>query len=172
MRERNQMNSGEKTNGKDRSGTVHAIAIAAGCLCVALGAVGVVLPILPTTPFLLAAAFCFAKSSERLDGWFKSTRLYKSHLETVRRGEGMTWPAKLRIMVTVTAVMGFAEFFMLRAWLVRSSRGALAGAIVMAAVWICHIIAFCLIVKTCPKERAEEILNVENGKEAMPCDAE
>ena len=40
------------------------------------------------------------------------------------------------------------------------------------SLWICHIIAFCLIVKTCPKERAEEIQNVENGKEAMPCDAE
>ncbi len=157
---------------KSRSRAVRIALIIAGCLCVALGAVGVALPILPTTPFLLAAAFCFAKSSDRLDSWFKSTRLYRNHLETVRRGEGMTWPAKLRIMATVTAVMGLAEFFMLRAYLDKGSRGALIGCAVMAAVWAAHIIAFCLIVKTCPRERAEEILSPKRRKEAVACDAE
>lgn len=162
----------EEASGKSCSRTVRAVLIAAGCLCVALGTVGVALPILPTTPFLLVAAFCFAKSSERLDSWFKSTRLYKSHLETVRRGEGMTWPAKLRIMATVTAVMGFAEFFTLRAWLVKNSHGALIGSLVMVAVWAAHIIAFCFIIKTCPKERAEEILMLERKKEARFLDAQ
>ena len=157
---------------KSRSRAVRIALIIAGCLCVALGAVGVALPILPTTPFLLAAAFCFAKSSDRLDSWFRSTRLYRSHLETVRRGEGMTWPAKLRIMATVASVMGLAEFFMLRAYLVKGSRGALVGCIVMAAVWAAHMIAFCFIMKTCPRQRAAEILHSRNGKEAVACDAE
>lgn len=43
--------------------------LAAGCLALALGAAGLVLPLLPTVPFLLLAAFCFARSSERLHGW-------------------------------------------------------------------------------------------------------
>ena len=43
----------------------------AGLAAVAIGAVGVVLPLLPTTPFLLVAAFAFARSSERLDGWLR-----------------------------------------------------------------------------------------------------
>ena len=50
--------------------------IAAGCLGVALGAVGAVLPLLPAFPFLLLAAVCFAKSSERLNSWFINTKLY------------------------------------------------------------------------------------------------
>ena len=47
-----------------------------GFLGLALGAVGAVLPLLPAFPFLLMAAVCFGKSSEKLDRWFRSTKLY------------------------------------------------------------------------------------------------
>ncbi len=73
----------------------------------------------------------------------------------------MTWSAKLRIMATVTIVMGIAEFFMIRAYMMKDSIGALIGSIVMAVVWVAHIIAFCFIIKTCPKEKADEILSGE-----------
>ena len=52
-----------------------------GFLCLGLGTVGIVLPILPTVPFYMATVFCFAKSSDRLDRWFLGTQLYKKHLE-------------------------------------------------------------------------------------------
>ncbi|MBR4587551.1 MAG: YbaN family protein [Lachnospiraceae bacterium] len=54
----------------------------ARCICLALGTVGVVLPILPTTPFFLVTAYCFARSSEKLNNWFKGTKLYKKHLDS------------------------------------------------------------------------------------------
>ena len=51
------------------------IYISAGCVGVILGAIGAAVPLLPSFPFLLLAAFCFAKSSERLHSWFIGTNL-------------------------------------------------------------------------------------------------
>ncbi|MDE5742413.1 MAG: YbaN family protein, partial [Oscillospiraceae bacterium] len=56
------------------------IYIITGCIGLALGAVGAVLPLLPAFPFLLLAAVCFGKSSERLNNWFVNTKLYKNNL--------------------------------------------------------------------------------------------
>lgn len=67
------------------------IYIAFGILGLGVGALGVVLPLLPAFPFLMLAAFCFGKSSKKLDRWFKGTKLYKNNLETYVKGQGMTW---------------------------------------------------------------------------------
>ena len=126
------------------------ILIVLGFLSLGLGCVGVVLPILPTTPFLLLAAFCFAKSSERLNAWFRGTKLYKNNLETFTKGQGMTWRAKLRIMGTVTVIMAIAFIAM---------HNTTPGRICLAVVWAAHVIAFCFIVKTCPEEKARECVH-------------
>ena len=76
-----------------------------GCIGVALGALGAVLPLLPAFPFLLLAAFCFARSSERLNRWFTGTKLYKNNLESYVNGRGMTRKTKVKIMVMVTLLM-------------------------------------------------------------------
>ncbi len=113
--------------------------ITVGCIAFALGAVGAVLPILPTTPFLLLAACCFAKSSVRLNNWFKGTKLYKANLENYVKGEGMPKKAKIRIMLLVTALMAFGFAMM----------GAVpVGRAVLAAVWLFHMVYFGFIVKT------------------------
>jgi len=70
------------------------IYITIGCISLGLGTIGSVLPFLPTVPFLLLSAFCFAKSSEKLDMWFKSTKIYKNNLESFVRGAGMTYAYK------------------------------------------------------------------------------
>lgn len=81
--------------------------ISLGVLSLGLGALGAVLPLLPAFPFLMLAAFCFGRSSEKLDRWFKSTKLYQNNLETYVKGQGMTWKTKIRVMVTVTLLMSF-----------------------------------------------------------------
>ena len=58
--------------------------IGLGLLCVGIGAVGVVLPVLPTTPFLLVASFAFTKGSDRFRMWFLSTKLYKRQVHDIK----------------------------------------------------------------------------------------
>lgn len=117
-----------------------------GCIGLALGAVGAVLPLLPAFPFLLLAAFCFAKSSEKLHRWFTGTKLYKNNLESYVKGQGMTWKTKIRIMITVTVLMSIG-FIMMHAVPV--------GRIVLACVWAFHILYFIFKVKTIKQADAE-----------------
>lgn len=114
--------------------------IIVGCIGVGLGALGAILPLLPAFPFLMLAAFCFARSSERLDNWFRNTKLYKNNLESFVQGRGMTKKTKIKIMITVTVLMsvGFAMM------------GSVpVGRIVLACVWVFHIIYFAFGVKNC-----------------------
>lgn len=110
------------------------------CVCFALGGICAVLPILPTVLFLLLAAFCFARSSERLHAWFRETKLYKENLEDYVVGNEMRKQAKIRIMCTVTVLMSIGFILM-------SSKGVYIGCIVLACVWILHILYFCFKVK-------------------------
>ena len=86
--------------------------ICIGCLFLALGALGVVIPILPTFPFLLVSTCCFANSSKKLDTWFKGTKLYKNNFAEYAKGNGMTWKAKIKIMVFVTVLMSVGFILM------------------------------------------------------------
>lgn len=110
-----------------------------GFLSLGLGALGAVLPLLPAFPFLMLAAFCFAKSSEKLHGWFVSTNLYKKNLESFVQGKGMTVRTKIRIMLTVTFLMSIG-FIMMHAVPV--------GRIVLGIVWLFHILYFIFEIKT------------------------
>ena len=114
--------------------------LAVGFLGLGLGAVGAVLPVLPTVPFLMLALFSFGKSSEKLHSWFIGTKLYQKHLESFTRGQGMTPETKFKIMGTVTLLMGVGFFLMLRA-------GLRIPCIILACVWLLHILYFTLGVK-------------------------
>ena len=114
-----------------------------GCIGVGLGAVGAVLPMLPAFPFLMLAAFCFARSSEKLDRWFKGTKLYKDNLEDYVAGKGMTVKTKVRIMITVTLLMSVGFIMM-------GLKGIVTGCIVLGCVWAFHIVYFIWGVKTIP----------------------
>ena len=110
-----------------------------GCIGVGLGALGAVLPLLPAFPFLLLAAFCFARSSERLHNWFTWTKLYKNNLESYIKGKGMTRKTKVKIMVTVTVLMSIGFIMM---------NQVPVGRVVLACVWVFHILYFIFGVKT------------------------
>ena len=108
-----------------------------GCISLGLGIIGVILPILPTVPFVLLAAFCFARSSERLDGWFKNTKLYREN----NIKNGMTKQAKIRIMCSVSLLMSIGFIMM-------GLKGIVIGNIVLLIVWIFHMAYFTFGVRT------------------------
>ena len=81
--------------------------IVLGFLCMALGTVGIALPVLPTVPFYMATLFCFAKSSRKLHDWFVSTDLYKKHLDSFVQKKAMTAVTIAMILHFVPAVMAF-----------------------------------------------------------------
>lgn len=118
-----------------------AVFIVLGCLSLVLAVLGVVLPILPTVPFLALAAFCFAKSSDRLNNWLINTKFYQNNLADFKAGKGMTIKTKVRILVTVTLVMAVGLIAMLM-------KGVIVGSIVLIIVWLSHIYYFGFKVKT------------------------
>lgn len=112
-----------------------------GCVSLALAVIGVVLPILPTVPFLALAAFCFAKSSDRLNNWLINTKFYQNNLADFKAGKGMTVKTRVRILATVTLVMAVGLIAMLM-------KGVIVGSIVLVIVWLGHIYYFGFKVKT------------------------
>ena len=106
-----------------------------------IGAVGVVLPMLPAFPFLLLAAFCFGKSSERLHKWFIGTKLYKNNLESYVKGQGMALYTKIKVMITVTLLMAVGFFMMFR-------KDLYIPCAILGGVWLFHIVYFIWGVKT------------------------
>ncbi|MGN0521079.1 MAG: YbaN family protein [Eubacterium sp.] len=119
-----------------------------GCVGLALGAVGAVVPLLPAFPFLLLAAVCFAKSSEKLSNWFIGTKLYKNNLESYVKGQGMAPKTKVKVMITVTLLMSFGLFMMLR-------KDLYTPCIILGVVWLFHILYFSFGVKTIKKNKSE-----------------
>ena len=92
---------------------------------------------------VMMAAFCFARSSERADRWFKGTKLYQENLKDFAAGKGMTARTKVRIMVTVTLLMTVALVAM-------GVKGIVAGCVVLGFVWAFHMVYFIWFVKTIP----------------------
>ena len=84
--------------------------LAGAWACCALGAFGVLVPVLPTTPLLLLATFLFARSSERCHVWICSTRLYRTYVLPYKNGTGMTRAQKARALTVSFAVLGLSAF--------------------------------------------------------------
>lgn len=81
-----------------------------GGISAIVGMIGIVLPVLPTTPFLLLATFCFAKSSTRFHTWFLSTKLYKKHLESFVAERSMTLRTKIYILLFASTMLLLAMY--------------------------------------------------------------
>ena len=82
--------------------------IFAGTFFVALGVLGMFLPLLPTTVFLLLAAYCYSRSSEKFHDWLLTNRLCGSYISNYRSGRGITLRQKLSTILTLWLSIGFS----------------------------------------------------------------
>ena len=77
----------------------------------ALGALGTFIPVLPTTPFMLLAAWAFARSSKRFDQWLKSTKIYQYYGADFEDGGGIPLKKKAQIILITYTVMAISIYF-------------------------------------------------------------
>jgi len=78
----------------------------AGTLSLAVGIVGIFVPILPTTPFLLLAAGCYLRSSQRFYNWLMGNRLLGAYIRNYLEGRGMPIKVKLFTIILLWATIG------------------------------------------------------------------
>lgn len=84
--------------------------ILGGFISLGFGILGIVLPVIPTTPLLLLASFCFMKGSEKFEVWFKGTNLYKKHLEEFVKNKSMTRKQKVTLNLFADTMIAIAFF--------------------------------------------------------------
>lgn len=107
-----------------------------------LGIVGIVLPLIPATPFLLLATICFARGSERFHKWFLSTTIYKKHIEQVIKKKSMTKKSKRYALITLSILFTIG-FLISPIWHAKA---------VILAVAIFHFYYFTTKIKTVKEE--------------------
>src|SRR4030043_1140306 len=85
--------------------------IGAGTLSTGLGIIGIFFPILPATPFLLLAAACYMRSSERLHKWLISNRWFGEYIKNYQEGRGIPVKTKVLALSTLWIAIGYSTFF-------------------------------------------------------------
>ena len=97
-------------------GLTRILLIIGGTLCVVLGVLGMFFPVLPTTPFLLLAAFLYARSSERFYHWLLTNRWFGDYIRNYREGKGMPLKQKVLTLVVLWLTIGYASWFVVSQW--------------------------------------------------------
>ena len=98
---------------------VRNLLIVSGTLCVALGVLGIFLPVLPTTPFLLLAAMCYARSSRRFHHWLLTNRWCGEYLRNYREGKGISRKQKITTIALLWLTIGGTVLLAVSLWWVR-----------------------------------------------------
>ncbi|MDD2666273.1 MAG: YbaN family protein [Methanocellales archaeon] len=91
-----------------------------GSACTVLGLIGIIVPLLPTTPLLLLAAFFYGKSSHRLQQWLFNNRVFGSYLTNYVEGRGISRRNKIYTLTFLWLAIGYSIFFIISNFLIRA----------------------------------------------------
>lgn len=107
------------------------VLLACAWICCAVGFVGMVIPVLPTTPLVLLATFLFAKSSPRCHAWIRKTRMYRSYVAPFKEQGGIPFKRKLHILGVSFTVMGLSAILV-----PNPAVWAILGAVAVFLLWL------------------------------------
>ena len=96
------------------------VLVSVGVVALGLGIIGVFVPLLPTTPFLLLAAACFMRSSERLYHWLIGHKWLGGYIKHYRENRAITLRAKVVVLITLWAVIGYSALGVVSSWWLRA----------------------------------------------------
>lgn len=130
-----------------KSALLRGLLVAAGIVSFGLGAIGVFVPLLPTTPFLLLAAACFIRGSDRLYFWLIHHRWFGPYIRNYREHRAITRRARIVSLALLWSVIGYSALFAARAWWLRALLGLIAAGVTV------HL----LQLKTLPREMAGDL---------------
>ena len=131
--------------------------VAVGILAIIVGTIGIFVPLLPTTPFLLLAAACFIRSSDRLYAWLIHHRWFGSYIRNYREHHAITLSAKIVSLTLLWSMIGYSAVFVAHAWWLRALLGIIAVGVTI------HL----LQLKTLTREMLKKPAGVDTG-EAVP----
>jgi uncharacterized membrane protein YbaN (DUF454 family) len=95
---------------------VRALFFVAGSVSLALGSIGIVLPVLPTTPFLLLALACYCRSSKRMTRWVLTNKYFGSYIRRYKEGKGIPLKTKIIALAALWITISYSAFFIVNNW--------------------------------------------------------
>ena len=96
-----------------RSRAIRICLIIAGSFFVGVGTLGIVLPLLPTTPFLVLSAICFSRSSERFHNWLFNNKWFGAYIKNYCEGRGILLRQKVVVLSLLILTIGYSCIFLL-----------------------------------------------------------
>jgi len=151
---------------------VKGLLIAGGMLAVGLGAVGIFVPLLPTTPFLLLAAACFIRSSDRMYAWLMHHRWFGSYIRNYQEHRAITLRAKVVTLVLLWASIGYSALAVATTWWLRAVLAAVAIGVTIHLLQLKTLTGEMLKDLGPPPQNRREGGDhvIHNGSESMPID--
>ena len=110
-----------ETNNEDITSqkVVRALFFIAGTVSLAIGTIGIVLPILPTTPLLLLALACYCRSSKRMTKWVLTNKYFGSYIRRYKEGKGIPIKTKIAAIATLWITISYSALFIIDIWIVQ-----------------------------------------------------
>ena len=103
-----------------KESVTRALFFTAGTICLLIGVIGVFIPVLPTTPFLLLSAACFLRSSKRMYDWLYSNRFFGEYLKNYREGRGLSLGSKLFTLTLLLLTISYSALCIVDFWVVKA----------------------------------------------------